>query len=279
MFCTGYLSAWFSNLHDFRRRSLVERILWSIPLSVAVSPIFSVLIGKLFSLTAVSAFFLFCSIVWLALVGREWLQLRHIGKKWIVGLQPLGILVTALALIWVAIAIFSVVDMESSNRLFTSLLAWDHSYRVSWTQSILRTGIPPSNPFYFYKHAAPMRNYYFWYVLCASVARISHLPARAVVTSSCVWSGFALAALIGLYLKHFLGVGTRLRRQFILAILCLPLLDWTSARTFGASSSSIDLCRRILNGGRTTRSTVGLDPFFGCHIMSLLWFVACSHFC
>lgn len=55
--CTGYLAAWFTNLHDFRNRSLVDRLFWSVPLSVAVSTISSVLIGKAFSLTAVVMFF------------------------------------------------------------------------------------------------------------------------------------------------------------------------------------------------------------------------------
>ena len=66
-----------------------------------------------------------------------------------------------------------------------------------------------------------MRNYYFWYVLCAAVSQMSHLPVRAVLNGSCVWAGFALVALNGLYLKHFLAVGARLRRQLLDSIFLL----------------------------------------------------------
>ncbi len=221
--CTGYLAAWFTNLHGFRQRSIVERIFWSIPLSIAVSTISLVLIGHFISLTAASAFLLLCAALWLLIVAREWFGLRHSGTKWNLGLQPLGGRMLWLAAVWIAVVILSLVDFQKDQQLFMSLFTSDHSARVNWIQSILRAGIPPTNPFYFYKHAAQMRNYYFWYVDCASVAQISHLPARAILTSSCIWSGFALAALIGLYLKHFLSVGTRLRKQFLLAISLLAV--------------------------------------------------------
>ncbi|MGA8731085.1 MAG: hypothetical protein WB608_20175 [Terracidiphilus sp.] len=221
--CTGYLAAWFTDLHDFRKRSIVERIFWSIPLSIAVSTISLVLIGRFLSLTTASVFLLLCSVLWLAILGREWFGLRRSGAKWNLGLQPLGGTMLLLAVVWIAVVVLSLVDFQKGQQLFMSLFISDHSARVNWIQSTLRTGIPPTNPFYFYKDAAQMRNYYFWYVDCASVAEISRLPARAILTSSCVWSGFALVALIGLYLKHFLCVGTRLRKQFLLAVSLLAV--------------------------------------------------------
>ena len=42
---------------------------------------------------------------------------------------------------------------------------------------------------------------------------------RSIINAGCIWSGFALTALTGLYLKHFLAVGSRLRRQFYIAAL------------------------------------------------------------
>ena len=44
---------------------------------------------------------------------------------------------------------------------------------------------------------------------------------RVVFIASTVWAGFVLAALIGLYLKHLLEVGARLRKQFLRAIALL----------------------------------------------------------
>jgi hypothetical protein len=220
-FCTGYLVAWFTDLHGFRQRTLVERCFWSVPLSVAVSTIASVLIAKAFSLTAVSVFFMFSTAIWLVTVGWEWLQLRRAGEKWIVGWQPLGTTALILAIVWMAVAILSLVDLERNHQLFMSVAILDQCARVNWTESILRAGIPPVNAFYFYKHPAIMRNYYFWYVLCASIARMTHLPARAVFVASSVWAGLVLAALNGLLIKYFFAAGARVRAQFLRSVFLL----------------------------------------------------------
>lgn len=219
--CSGYLAAWFTNLHGFRQRSLVERLFWSVPLSIAVSTIASVLIGRFFSLATVVVFFLASGALWLVLLGWEWLDLRRSGRKWKIGYRPLGGKGILLAIIWIAAAILSLVDFQSHQQLSMSVTAFDHATRVNWTESILRTGIPPANPLYYYGHSAPLRYYYFWNVVCAVVGKMSHLPIRAVFIASCVWSGFALVALIGLFLKHFLGLEEVLRRRFLLSIFLL----------------------------------------------------------
>lgn len=219
--CTGYLAAWFTNLHGFRQRSWVERIFWSVPLSLAVSTITSVLIGRFLSLAAVVAFFLASAALWLATVGWEWLQLRRSGKRWTIGWRPLGVNALVLAIVWIVAVVLSLVDLESNKHLFMNVAMVDQSFRVSWTQSVLRTGIPPANPLYWYKQPAIMRNYYFWYVDCAAVAQMAHLPVRAVFNASSVWAGFVLAALNGLFLKHFLTAGARLREQFVRSVLLL----------------------------------------------------------
>ncbi len=188
------------------------------PLSVAVSTILSVLIGKFLSLSSAGFFFIAITAIWLVVLGRELLQLRRSGKKMILGWRPHGTAALMLAFVWIVLTLLSLVDFQRDQQLFTSLFTYDHCSRVNWIQSIARTGVPPANPIYFYKHAVTMRNYYFWYVLCAAVVQFSNLPARAVLNASCVWSGFALVSLIGLYLKHFLDVGVRLRGQFLLAI-------------------------------------------------------------
>ncbi len=211
------------NLHDFRDRSVVERIFWSLPLSLAVSTISSVLIGKFISLTAVVVFFWIALGLCLALLIWEGRQLRQSGGKWKIGWYPLGGRALTLLILWMVGAILSLVDIHKGHQLFVNVAMLDQSYRVNWTESVLHSGVPPINPLYMYKHPAPMRNYYFWYVLCAAVAKMSSLPVRAVFTASCAWAGIAFAALIGLYLKYFLAVGARLRRQFLLSIALLAV--------------------------------------------------------
>jgi hypothetical protein len=226
--CTGYLAAWFTNFHDFRNRSVVDRLFWSVPLSVAVSTISSVLICKAFSLTAVVTFFLASAVLFLAVVGAEHLRLGRAGKKWVIGWSPLGGKAAMLCIIWIVLAVLSLIDFQSNRQLFMSLTIFDHGPRVCWTQSILRTGVPPANPLYFYKHPANMRYYYFWNVVCAGISRMAHLPVRAVYVASCVWGGFILVAIIGLYLKYFLVVGARLRKQFLLTISLLGVSGFGS---------------------------------------------------
>jgi len=213
---------------------MVEQLFWSVPLSLGISTVAAVLIAKFTSLAAVAVFFLASAVLWLAVFGREWLRSRHADKEGAIGWRPLGGTALTLAVIWIAVAIFSLVDWQSGRQLFMSIATYDHASRVDWTESILRTGVPPANPLYWYKHAATMRYYYFWNVVCAAIAQMSHLSPRAVFIASCVWAGFALAALIGLYLKHFLQAGARLRNQFL---LCIALLMVTG----------LDICVNLWN--------------------------------
>ncbi len=212
----------------------MERLFWSVPLSVSLSTIAAVLIAWFLSLQAVVVFFLAAGILWLAVLGSEWRQIWHTGEKWTIGWRPLGGKGLLLALIWVAVAIISLVDFQRGHQLFMSIATFDHAARVNWTESILRTGVPPANPDYWYKHAAAMRYYYFWNVVCAAIVKMTHLSTRAVFIASCAWAGFALAALIGLYLKHFLTAGVRLRQQLV---LCISLLMVTG----------LDICVNLWN--------------------------------
>jgi hypothetical protein len=232
--CTGYLTAWFTDHHGFRRRSMVEQLFWSVPLSLGVSTIAAVLMARFISLTAAAVFFLASGGLWLAVFGREWLLPRRSDRERVFGWKPWGGRALTLALVWIVVVILSLVDWQRGHQLFMSIATYDHASRVDWTESVLRTGVPPANPMYWYKHAAPMRYYYFWNVLCAAVVKMSHLSTRGVFIASCVWAGFALAALIGLYLKHFLRAGARLRRQFL---LCLSLLMVTG----------LDICVNLWN--------------------------------
>jgi hypothetical protein len=219
--CPGYLVSWFADLYRFRSRSFVERILWSIPASFAVSTIASVLIAWAFSLIVVVRVFEAGAALWLVLLVWESRKLRRNNANLIAGWQPLGGSAIVWAALWIAVAVLSLVDFEYHLQLFMSLTIYDQGARVSWTESIMRTGVPPANPYYWYQHASAMRNYYFWYVICSVVAILAHVSARTTLMASCVWSGFGLVALIGLYLKHFLGVTKKLRRHFVVAISLL----------------------------------------------------------
>ena len=89
--------------------------------------------------------------------------------------------------------------------------AYDYSVRSPFISSALRTGAPPANPFFYPGHSVPARYYYYWNVLCALPAFISRGSARVTLYASCIWSGLLLAAMIPIYLKHFLEQSSKLR--------------------------------------------------------------------
>ncbi|HWT65799.1 MAG TPA: hypothetical protein VN151_06760, partial [Terracidiphilus sp.] len=216
--CPGYAAGWLTNLMGFRKRSVVERIFWSLPLSFSVMGIGGELLGRLAGLVAVESMVVLSALVCAALWVRGALWLRGRGDSWSLGVRPLGGRALAAAGVWIVVVMASLVDWGHGKKLYMNMAILDQSYRVAWIEAVIRTGVPPANPQFWFHGPAPMQNYYFWYVICAAVARLGNLPARAVMTAGCVWSGFLLAAVTGLYLKHFLEVGERLRRQFLTAV-------------------------------------------------------------
>jgi hypothetical protein len=206
----GFLLGHASDVLGFRRRSAAERFLWSMVLSLSVSPILAVLLVRFFSLTFAVSFFLLAAAVTVLLVGQEVLGLRR--KSW----HPdrttwiaLGMMV-----VWVGLALFTLVDLQLGDRLYLSYSVEDHSIRTMLVDAVVRTGVPPRNPLYDLGSAPVLRYYYYWYVLCALPVHLAGISPRASV----LWIGFALAALIPLYLKHFCQERENLRFKSIVGI-------------------------------------------------------------
>ena len=217
-FFVGYLAGWLTDLHGFRKQSFVSRALWSIPLSVSLSTIGFLLIGKLFSLEALVALQVICTLAWIGVLCFELIRSRRSGEKFRLGLKPFGGRAILFLAIWTVVLIFSLVDWQKGEKLQMSLTFMDHGERANWAESILRTGIPPVNSTYFYNHPSGLRYHYSWLVDCAAISRLSHIPIRSVMGAGCVWAMLCLVSVTGLYLKYFLKAGAQLRRQFVLAI-------------------------------------------------------------
>ncbi len=100
----------------------------------------------------------------------------------------------------------------------------DESYRIAFTDAVVRTGIPPTNPLYFAGAVAPMRYYYFWYILCAAVANLAHVPARDAFYASCIWAGFGLLTTVQFYTTHFFH-WSRKSQRLTLALLLITGAD------------------------------------------------------
>jgi len=209
----GYVAGRFLNIADFRHRSGAEQAAWSIALSFGLGTLFIVAGLWLAGITATSIALAVISVAALTLWGRSGTRFR---------LPPP--LTTALVILWTLIVIHSVAELGSGSRLWMSVTAYDHSLRTAFADAVLRTGVPPINPFYWPGHDAPLRYYYFWYVTCAAVAKLAHISARQAFIASCVWPEFAVAAMLALFGKYLLGWrGAELRSRTRLGIALMTV--------------------------------------------------------
>ena len=223
----GYVVGWVTDILGFRQRPLGARLMWSVPLSFGVTTMLAVMVGKYGSLATA------CWAIW----GMGLLAAGMIAGDLLRGEQVrMNRWVVAGGLLFTLLVVGELVDIGIGNKLYMSVTVLDQSLRTAFVDAVLRTGVPPGNPLYWtisvdgVGHAAPMRYYYFWYVVCALVAKVMGVSARAAMMASCVWSGFGLAAVVGLYCKHFLrapnaGGSIRRRTWITIALLAVTGMD------------------------------------------------------
>lgn len=227
----GYLFGQVLDVNRFRSRSLPERTLWAVALSVPVAILLVVFGTRHLSTTAVGAgaLGLFGAGVGViaaqAMMGRltrrgEWDRFTGIA---------LG-LMAALAVY----CVLATLGITVGHKLYEGAYAGDWSVRVPLTAAAIRGNNPVTTPFYgVYGESAPLRYYYYWYVLCGAVGRLGHATARPVLAASSMWSAFALIATIFLCAKYLFrvpseeGIAGRLRRRclWMLPVSCILGLD------------------------------------------------------
>jgi hypothetical protein len=231
LYAPGYLVAYATDLFQFRKMPFTERSLWAIACSFCVTPIAAYLVGRVAGLTG---------IVWLltaCTLGALLLLARHRGRHdW----SRRDAIVTAL---WIcgctAFVLLMLVDFQLGKKLFFSVAMADESYRIAFINAVVRTGVPPANPLYFAGSPAPMRYYYFWYVLCATVVKLAHVSARQSYIASCIWAAFGLLATVNLYTRHFFRWQRR-QRAFALLLLLVTGADLIPALGNAILQSSLN---------------------------------------
>ena len=197
----GYLLGWAMDLLEFRKRALGERIVWSVPLSFGFTTMVAVMVSKYGSLGMACWVLAGMGTVAAGLIGVEVLRGDRLRVGWA------GVVVGAVFALFV---VGELVDIGFGNKLYMSVTVYDNALRTAFVDAVVRTGVPPGNPLYWtvsatgVGNAAPMRYYYFWYVVCGLVVKIAGVSARQAMIASCVWSGFGLATVIALYCKYFL---------------------------------------------------------------------------
>lgn len=192
----GYIIGWLTNLLDFRQRLFSTRLLLGLVFSVAVIPVVSYWIGKTASVNLIA----WCSsatvVIFAWLLLRERRNIRLINDRWF-------FITVLLVLIWIGIALASLIDIQIGKRLYFSSIAFDYQTRNLLTDSIFRTGIPPVNPHIYPGAPLFIHYYYFWSILPAALCDLTAgwIDARSATNASTIWSGVSLAAVILLYLR------------------------------------------------------------------------------
>jgi hypothetical protein len=195
----GFVTAWLLNLFEFKQRSLLVQTGIAIVISFSICPIFIFLGWRLVSFEFICALL---SIVFLGFVVIFLKQARQQTKhgtnsnyfKWAV----------AAILFWVVFTILSLTDLQLNNRLYYSVVSIDYTTRVSITDAIARTGVPPINPNYYPGHPALLTSlYYFWYIQTGFIDKIAGnwINGRNAMAASAAWAGLGLMAAIALYIR------------------------------------------------------------------------------
>lgn len=220
----GAVFASLSNLGSYRQRSFPERLLWSTVLSLPLALLIAADLGRYLSQSILTAIFL--AIALLALLGLARTLGRRSRPNPSVQTSNRSALLALLALIAYLLLVTS--SLQVGDHLFESVNASDWSVRIPLVAASIRNGVPPGNPFFSVNaHVQPSRYYFYWYALCAQVGSLTHLPARACLAASVLWSALALIAILFLSLRYLIGIDRDLRRKalFSLALCCVMGID------------------------------------------------------
>ena len=216
----GYALAWLLDLFEFRRRTAAFRAAFSVPLSIAVCPIVTYLLGRFGSMSAVWTFYIAAAALVSILGWRAARRGRFVRPKgW-------GVFAAA-ALVWLGVALFSLIDWQIGNRLYYPANALDYSLRAALTHSIGATGIPPQSPLFLPPgHPVALRYHYFWLLLLSLVNRMAPhwIGARQAEIAGTFWCGIGLMAAVASCLRLFLtGRPQAFRRRALVGILLLGI--------------------------------------------------------
>ena len=158
----GYLLGLVSNVFDFRRRGLSERVLLALAISIAVSPFAINFLCRFFPVWIVSALYFLIGIAFLARLLFEW---RRRGYAFRTGMHWTTKAALCMVGVWIVICFLSLPDLQSGQRIYSNAATWDYSVRSPLIASALRTGAPQqihsSFPDNLFQHAITTTGTYY----------------------------------------------------------------------------------------------------------------------
>ena len=215
----GYVLAWVLDLFEFRRRTGAFRFAFAVPLSIAVCPILTYLLARFGSMALAGGFYALMAAVCLLLLVRTPRRASQPDRR--LQLKVAGILA-----VWLAVCLFSLVDLQIGERLYYPTSALDYSVRTAFVHSISSTGVPPENPFFQPGHPVALRYHYFWLLMCSLAEQLGGggFSGRQAMIGGTFWAGVGLMALLAVYLRLFTAhTGPAFRRRAFTGILLLAI--------------------------------------------------------
>jgi hypothetical protein len=216
----GYCIGRASNVLDFRRRSSTEQWLWSMGISIVVTPILLNLLSRWFALPITIA------LCWLLAAAATVDLLRRWQRKGFpieFRMRRSTAIACGLAALWAVICLISLPDLQLGHGLYSNAAVADLGVRSAFVASAMHGGAPPANPFFYPGSPVNLRYYYYWYVITAIPGAAAGVEPRAALFASSIWSGWLLAAAAALFLKHFYGVRRHIRTASVVAMALLGI--------------------------------------------------------
>ena len=255
----GYSLAWRLDLCGFRRRTPAFRAALALCLSMSAGPIVTYLVERFGSQHLVWAMYGALWLYFLVVVVRGWRRERPLR------VSRQDAVAVGIVVLWVAVALFSLVDLQFGHQDYYPIPARDAALRTGFTHSIA-AGIPPHNPFFFPGYPAPLRYHYFWMIPGALVERAGGgaVGPQHAWFGGAAWAGIGMMAMVALTFRILLYRGpASFRRRAFTGILLLGVtgLDILPAaigwilRSFGmqrAVTPSIDWWNEQVDGFPST---------------------------
>jgi len=201
----GYVVGRATGALSFRSRSPLEQFLLSVALSVSAVPIVTYLTLLVGGWHGVAVVF---GAVWLVFVTQiVWKRRRLV--PWLRELFGDGVFrpMLLVAALWFAIALVSLVDMPVGSLLYRGGPYYDHIAHTAIIDAVVRSGVPPANPFFHPGHPIDVVYYHLWY-LVGGVAWLSGgavTTERAASLAGTVWAGWSFFAIVALLLRELGG--------------------------------------------------------------------------
>lgn len=217
----GFVIGWATDVLGFRTRTTSVLLLLSLVLSVAFCPMLTFLLARCCGMTWVWGAY---AGTWLAVAALVLSRRVPMNLAEVVARCREYRLASWLVAAWLVIALFSMVDLQIGDRLYGSVINIDYAKHAAVTGSLLRTGVPPANPFFSFGWPQPLCYYYLWHFQCALVGQICGgvLAPRLVIYAGTLWSDLSLIVVIVLFVRLLPLPGrVDLRRQVTASVALL----------------------------------------------------------